>query len=334
MFVHFSHFNGMTWFKNSGAAVDAFFIISGVVICQNYYDRIQQGYCFSIYFIARIIRLAPLNILGATIGLVAVWILIDHSGHQTTLAIVDSIRSFLLAILFLPNFNSQIWPFGIEVQVGGLFPLNLPAWSLIFEIFAYFIFFVTAKFVRSKQSLYLMWLFFSASYLAQTIIYQNDNPGWDQITFLQGFMRVLFGFFTGVAIYHAISSFRVWKSNMLTLATTLVAMSLLLIGETWVSLLNSFVFIPLTVLFLCKLNVPWALRKFCVLMGELSFPIYILHVPLATLTYVQFNYIRSFNPYMQIAFLATSTMIVALLCNHFDQHIRDWLKSFFTKHVK
>ena len=79
MLVHFSHFNGMTWFKNAGAAVDAFFIISGFVMTQSYQSRILNGYTLANFAFARALRLMPINLLTSTLGLAAVVLFVLQS---------------------------------------------------------------------------------------------------------------------------------------------------------------------------------------------------------------------------------------------------------------
>ncbi len=93
MLVHFSHFNGLAWFKNAGACVDAFFIISGFVMSQRYRLRIGNSYGPSAFLKARLIRLAPLNFVGAVIGLAAVCVATMKSDHYHYLTEMDLLRS-------------------------------------------------------------------------------------------------------------------------------------------------------------------------------------------------------------------------------------------------
>ena len=327
MLVHFSHFNGMTWFKNAGAGVDAFFIISGFVICQRYQARIRAGYPFLDFLKARVIRLAPLNALGAFLGLLTVWFAMTYSGQYQHLTFTDLTRSFALTLGFLPDFNQHAWPFGSEIQVGGLFPLNLPAWSLFLEMGAYLVFFFVCRFIKINRPIYLVWVGLFLFYAFQSVMYANDNPGWDQRTLLQGIPRVLFGFFTGAVIQMLGSRLSKDIPLILGLLVSSLSVVLLLVGDTWVSLVNSFVFMPITIVFLASLKITGFMKTACTQIGELSFPLYIIHVPIATLLYTQFKYINAVNPIARIMCLSLATLVAAFILNQQDKKIRAWLNA-------
>jgi hypothetical protein len=102
----------------------------------------------------RVLRLAPLNAIGAFVGLFTLWLVISYKGQYPHLAAWDLARRFSLTLGFLPDFNQHGWPFGSEIQVGGLF------------------------------------LF----YAFQSVLFAHDNRSWDQRTLPQGIPRVLFSF--------------------------------------------------------------------------------------------------------------------------------------------
>lgn len=327
MLVHFSHFNGMTWFKNAGAGVDAFFIISGFVICQSYQARIRNGYRAFDFLKARVIRLAPLNAVGAFVGLLSVWLAMNYNGQYPHLVAGDLTRSFALTLGFLPDFNQHAWPFGSEMQVGGLFPLNLPAWSLFLEMVAYLVFFYTCRFIKINRPIYLLWAGLFLFYAVQSAMYANDNPGWDQRTLLQGIPRVLFGFFTGAIIQMLGTRLSQHIPLIIGRLVSCLSIVLLLVGDTWVSLVNSFVFMPITIVFLASLKITGYMKTVCTQIGELSFPLYIIHVPIATLLYTHFKYINAVNPIARIVCLSLATLIAAFILNQQDKKIRAWLNA-------
>lgn len=324
MLVHFSHFNGMTWFKNAGAAVDAFFIISGFVMTQSYDHRIQNGYKLRRFMLSRFIRLAPLNLFASTLGLIVVVLIINSSKQFASLSAGTLAYSYLLSIFFIPNFNELSWPFGTEVQVGGIYPLNLPAWSLFLEWIAYLTFFCMIKYLRKYVT--SCWILFVICYGVLSIVYQMDNPGWNQASLWQGISRVLFGFFTGVVIRQNLKEFS--RVNIAVLSViSAIAFVLLFFGDARLSLLNTFLFVPLTIKLLAVVKLNAFYTKICSAFGQISFPLYMIHVPIATLVYSQIGYIRAFSPVVQIASLSILTIVVAFILNAGDLRLRNGINT-------
>lgn len=100
-------------------AVDLFFGLSGFVLAEAYAARLEAGLPISAFLRERVLRLWPLYTLGLSIGAAAttVKVLCHH-------APVSALFSFPLALVYFPWSGSQ----------GELYPLNLPAWSLFYEL--------------------------------------------------------------------------------------------------------------------------------------------------------------------------------------------------------
>jgi peptidoglycan/LPS O-acetylase OafA/YrhL len=320
MLVHLSQFNGLTWFKNAGGAVDAFFIISGYVIAQNYQNRINNTSCgFVVFFKTRFKRLAPINAISALFGFAAIILIIIKNNQNIDLGLNDLIESLVLSILFIPNFNNFSWPYGNAIQIEGLFPLNIPAWSLFLEWVAFFVFFLTIRYLIKYVR--LIWFLFFVIYFFTCFTYQMDNPGWSQSSIWQGVARVLFGFFTGVTIYQ-IKKDSLNKNYLLAIVFMMISFFLLLYGNVTFSLLNTFIFMPGTIYFISNLKCPPSIEKIFFWMGEISFPVYLIHIPIVTFLLVLIPQFRSLSPYLQIFILSFIIIVFSHLLNIVDKKIR------------
>ena len=291
---------------------------------QSYQDRIANGYKLGRFMLSRFIRLAPLNLLASTAGLVVVALMLHSNSVPENLSANQLAYSYVLSIFFIPNFNELSWPFGTEIQVGGLFPLNLPAWSLFLEWIAYLTFFCVFKYLQ-KYITYL-WILFLLCYGALSIAYQMDNPGWNQATLSQGISRVLFGFFTGVVIRQNLKEFESVNTILLFLISA-TAFLLLLFGDARLSLINTFLFVPITIKLLAALKIDRVYKQICSAFGEISFPLYMIHVPFATLVYSQLGLFRVLSPVIQIAVLSILTIVLAFILGVCDTRLRKMINA-------
>ena len=98
-------------------AVDFFFMLSGFIMARTYEARLAEGYGAGRFFRARTLRLWPTMAIGALLALPFAWR--DHPDMATFLKIV------IPNLLLLPSF-----------AVTELFGLNVPAWSIFFELVA------------------------------------------------------------------------------------------------------------------------------------------------------------------------------------------------------
>ena len=108
-------------------AVDFFFCLSGFVIAYAYDTRISKMGIRS-FFISRLIRLHPLVVAGAVLGLIG--LLADpFVNHSDTLSTASLILIFVASLLMIPL------PI-VEIRSFNLFGLNAPGWSLFWEYVA------------------------------------------------------------------------------------------------------------------------------------------------------------------------------------------------------
>lgn len=121
--VHVAAYSGVNLAPGGNLAVDFFFALSGFVIARAYSARLRSGLSWLRFAEIRLVRLYPLVLLGCGFGLVKMLFQIGM-GHETA-----------------PSWGQFAWililnPLLLPAPGVYLFPLNNPAWSLFFELFA------------------------------------------------------------------------------------------------------------------------------------------------------------------------------------------------------
>lgn len=200
----FHYFVGTSYhiFEHGYYAVDFFFALSGVVLTHSYAMRIRNRMSFVQFMKARIIRLYPLYALGSLLGAAAVAFYV-RSSVAVSFSGRDYAFSLICGAMFLPYPTSGTVPFvGGRIISGVLFPLNIPAWSLFFEMLASIALFIVIR--RRIKPQYIIMV--SSIMLADALFYyQTPNIGWTIGTMLGGFPRTAFAFFAGVLIYRLLT---------------------------------------------------------------------------------------------------------------------------------
>ena len=118
------------WIGHGFLAVDFFFCLSGFVLGYAYDDRIStMG--LGRFLKARLIRLHPMVLFGAALGLIAF--------YANPFGITPGYGPGKVLLLFAASL--LLIPYGAMHQRGqNLFSLNAPSWSLFWEYIANFIF--------------------------------------------------------------------------------------------------------------------------------------------------------------------------------------------------
>jgi peptidoglycan/LPS O-acetylase OafA/YrhL len=270
------------WFAcpNAFLAVDFFFCLSGFIIAYSYENRILRGMSFGDFCLSRLIRLYPLYFLGSLLGLIAVCVL-KYGRGRSHLGLSDLVVAAVLSVLVLPNLG-RAW------SNHNVFPLNGPAWSLFFELFANLIFWFAARFRWANK-----WALLPITTTCFIILSLSTSPLSDVGAFTQsfpsGFARVGFSFGMGLII------FRLFKGQRRSLLTgkfaagaafaviTLLGGMLLTRGRIVEQHATQLFFIavvsPLVVYIGSLIRVSAAAAPVCSLFGDFSYPLYILHQP-------------------------------------------------------
>lgn len=260
-------------------AVDLFFLLSGFVLAYNYDRAFAQGMKPARFMRKRFVRLWPLFALGLVLGLG--FRIVPAIREAATTGGAMTGHDMLTAALF----NAFMLPAPDGAGNHFIFPADLPAWSLFFEVWvANLVFALLWKRLQGRT----LWMFIgltAALGLANEAVFHTWNVGSVWANFGGGFARVLFSFMLGVAVarLHAAKPPRLRVGSWVIWATVVVLLFAPLshlVGHAY-ELACVFVIFPVLIYFGAE-----AVERHRALgsaLGEASYATYTLHVPLLSL---------------------------------------------------
>lgn len=300
-------------------AVDFFFILSGFVICQAYEGRMLAGLSLNGFLLQRAVRLWPVVLLGAGLGMLYLctgWALKDRS----TEGIIAILTTGALNALLIPK------PLGLLGPDPALFPGNWALWSLFFEAL---INLVWAVWLAGRPNRNLL-IFTGLSALALFSVWLNLstlNLGFTWPTFAGGLARVSFGFSAGCLIFRNRSRIPGWVARYSWLSLPLLILALVTpIYIPTQELLIVFLILPIVVILGVSSN-PNIFRKTYSTVGFFSYALYGIHLPIITLIggllrAISPRLIETSWPYAVTPFLIFLAWATA---KYYEPRGRDWL---------
>ena len=282
---HFPNVMTSSFAANGLLAVDFFFCLSGFVIAFSYEHRLSETLSFKDFTVARLIRLYPIYALGSLIGLLSL-ILVQHFVfHAVSWAALSSLS---VLALFL-------WPTRLSSLHGtDNYPLNPPAWSLFCEIAANFAYALLIKLRMARTTVLLCVITGSLALLVNAVVHGNSlDAGGRQSDFSLGLARVTFSFFLGVLIcrlyrYRPKNADATWISLLVPMIITLLLIGILNSPLFWMRT-ETFRLVAITLCFPAMVyygslaRLPHSFTRLTTALGELSYPLYLLHIPFVTL---------------------------------------------------
>lgn len=253
-----------TPFSRAYLAVDFFFMLSGLVLTRTYHQRFQEGLGAAAFMALRLRRLWPTVAIGAVLGLAS----------QLSIYEPDQLVWFFVMNLAL-----------VPYLAGGVvFPLNGVIWSIWFELVANFIH-ARGLARLSQAALLALALAMAALMVACVVKLETLGAGtWDtgswQGNFAAGLPRVLLSYVIGSLLFLRFGDRPRWNVSGVV-APILLAGGLFLSG--WLE--GSWVVDAVFVIVLCPLIVLMGMtqiergRWIGRVAGDLSFPLYAVHVP-------------------------------------------------------
>lgn len=305
--------------NHSYLAVDLFFVLSGFVISHAYAQQLREGRLSAGRFmLIRWIRLWPLHALGAALGAALVVAQDLHAPGAWVLPLV-------LMLLFLPSRMPEAG--------DGLFALNPPGWSLFYEMAVNLAYALTHRWLTNRVLVAV--LVVSGAGLVATGLYNGSlDVGftWSMRSLAGGTLRAVFGIFLGIG-QHRLYLARQRRAGTAPGPWALCAAvtALLLVprieglGST-VDLLAVFVVFPVCVYLGAQASVGASSVKLFALLGLLSYPVYVLHVPLGEwLEGVVAAPLAPYAPLAGVLFAAGLVGLAWVLDRWFDQPVRRFL---------
>ena len=356
-------------FNHGHLGVDFFFLLSGFVISYAYDDRwksrqrttvnSQQTTAKSLslkdFFKRRLIRLHPMLVMGAFIGLICFLLQGGVKWDGSSTPIHWTLIAFVLTLFFIPAYP------GASYDIRGnaeMFPLNGPSWSLFFEYIGNILYALFIRKLSNKMLTVLvgatgiLWIWFVAFDISG---YDMIGIGWtlDVVNFFGGLLRMMFPFTLGMLMARLFSQRATdnrresFFTNNIFWIATIVLFALFSVpyisGEDVTSRVPTLANISLNgiyELFCIMVVFPlivWiaalsdsAQSKFTLriskFLGDLSYPLYIVHYPVMYLFYawlIKNQYFTLGETWQMVILVLTVCIVLAYAClKLYDEPIR------------
>jgi peptidoglycan/LPS O-acetylase OafA/YrhL len=242
----------------SEAAVDLFFILSGLVMARSYETRLREGMTTRQFLSARYGRLFLPLAIGSTLGLV--WALLTFGPSLSLIA------AYFLILSFLP----APW-------IGSSFLLNGPAWSLFEEIVANGLHaMILAR--LNIQRLFSLWVGVTIVFV---VLFMRWSPHWGpglgQISLL--FPREFSCYLMGILLYRRYGDTPLGGSPIVAIAA---ASGMLFAGQLVpiLDLAATLIVAPL----LIRASIGLKEAAWASWLGALSYPLYATHFTIIRLS--------------------------------------------------
>ena len=320
-------------------AVDFFFMLSGFVIAYAYDERWNRTLTLKSFFKRRLIRLHPMVVMGTVLGFITYLIQgsVQWSGEH--IAFSKVMLSLLCSMLFIPAYPGA----GYEVRGNGeMFPLNGPGWSLFFEYIGNILY---ALFIRrlSNKGLGVLVLLLGVAWstfaLTDASGYQSIGVGWtlDMTNFFGGLLRMLFPFTMGMFLMRNFREIPVrgafWICSLVLLLLFIVPFVEGNEPVLWNGAYEMFcVILVFPVLILLGASGKTTDKRstmICKFLGDLSYPLYIVHYPFMYLFYAWLikNQLFTFSEtwYVTIPVVCWNIVLAYVCLKLYDEPLRRWL---------
>lgn len=349
-------------FNHGHLGVDFFFLLSGFVISYAYDDRWKSRQRSTVkslslkdFFKRRLIRLHPMLVMGAFIGLICFLLQGGVKWDGSSTPIHWTLIAFVLTLFFIPAYP------GASYDIRGnaeMFPLNGPSWSLFFEYIGNILYALFIRKLSNKMLTVLvgatgiLWIWFVAFDISG---YDMIGIGWtlDVVNFFGGLLRMMFPFTLGMLMARLFSQRTTdnrrqsFFTNNIFWIATIVLFALFSVpyisGEDVTSCVPTLANISLNgiyELFCIMVVFPlivWiaalsdsAQSKFTLriskFLGDLSYPLYIVHYPVMYLFYawlIKNQYFTLGETWQMVILVLTVCIVLAYAClKLYDEPIR------------
>ena len=330
----------ITTLNHGHIAVDFFFILSGFVISYAYDDRWGRMSTLQ-FFKRRLVRLHPMLVMGAIIGAVAFAVVGFERWDGATAPTGWVMLAMLLTMFMVPAVP------GVPYEVRGngeMFPLNGPAWSLFFEYIGNILYALVIRRLSTKILTILAvvlgclhtWFF-----VGNVSGYDMVGVGWtiDELNFWGGLVRMLFPFTVGMLLSRTFKPRKVrgafWICSIM-LITIFAAPYIVLLKNSDISINSLYEVVCIAVVFpfivwlgACGYTKSGVVAKINRTLGDLSYPLYIVHYPVMYIFYawlIEKKYYTLQECFGMVLIVVLSSVLLALLClKLYDEPVRRWL---------
>lgn len=324
-------------------AVDFFFILSGFVISYAYDDRWKKMSTCQ-FFKRRLIRLHPMLVIGAIIGIMAFAFVGFEKWDGTTAPMGWVMTAMLLTMFMIPAVP------GVPYEVRGngeMFSLNGPAWSLFFEYIGNILYALIIRRLSTKMlALFtvIMGCLHAWFFVGNISGYDMVGVGWtiDEINFWGGLVRMLFPFTMGMLLARTFKPRKIKGAFWICSIMLIALFSVPYIPSAGNISLNSLyevvciatIFPFIVWIGACGIS-SGKTAKINRQLGDISYPLYIVHYPIMYIFYawlIEKKYYTLQDCWEVALLVVVSSILLAFIClKLYDEPVRRWLSRKFIK---
>ena len=251
------------WIGNGNFMVNLFFVLSGFVLFHRYQN---SDFCtfreYIVFYKKRAKRLLPLYYLGLILSLVYYIYVVGQ---------VDVLR---VVVAFVGVQSFDIWSYPV---------INVPSWSLSVEFFLYLMFPFVFIFLVEKSKQFIL-VFSAAIWLITEVVFHFSQATYTDLNldFIPFFS--LPSFVIGMACYQLLDPLKnLTKYTKLCLVLIITGVTIIVLFQPYFYKNYSGLLAPLfglLILSLAAIDTALVKGNWMDRLGELSYPIYILHWPI------------------------------------------------------
>ncbi|MDP3739854.1 MAG: acyltransferase [Hyphomonadaceae bacterium] len=323
---------GPFWAPSGAVIVDLFFLLSGFVIAYSYEPKFAAGMRAGEFMIHRVVRLYPLYLLGTLLGFIGLTVMAigDADGGE---------RSGQYVLQLIP----QLFMLPAPQAFGSpdVYSLNVPAWTLFFELLVNLVYVLAYRWLRNVRVLAILVLLCAAGLAATVFTLGRIDAGSDWATFWAGFGRASFGFFAGVLTFRLLGSPRQTKrpvSNWSFVILFAIPVACFFPASPelrpFVDLILAMI-LGMPLLWISQSVAPPPIfNRLFTIGGRISYAIYILHQPfreVADRIGWHTKMIYEIAPLPGILVMATVLSLAYFAEKYYDRPVRRWVAASMKK---
>lgn len=332
-------------FNHGYLAVDFFFMLSGFVISYAYDERLRRSMSLKDFFKRRLIRLHPMVIMSAFIGMITFCLQGSVQWNGNPVSFSNILLALLFGLLLIPALPGM--PREIRGN-GEMFPLNGPSWSLFFEYIGNLLYALFIQRLSNKMLAAFTLLtggLLTAFALKDIAGYGNIGVGWslDTVNFIGGLIRMIFPFSLGMLLSRHFKPIRIkgafWICSALLIGLFAVPY---ISGSEPVCLNGIYEMVCIALIFpvivwigASGTTTDRQSTGICRFLGDISYPVYIVHYPIMYLFYAwlieEKLYTLTETWLVAIVVFAGNILLAYLCLKCYDEPVRKWLAKHLLK---
>jgi len=286
---------------STGLAVDFFFCLSGFVVAHAYGDRLQAGaLSYGRFVYKRLLRLFPMILIGALLGFAA-HLYVNHEA-----AWVDGAMSMVM----IPRLSGYL-----------AFPLDVPMWSLPYEIGASLAFGLVVKICPKV----IPWALVVSGIVLAACVWKAGHvisfgvgsaPG-----IAKGLLRITYPVLLGAVLCR----YRNRLPRVPSFVAPLALVAVLLTVTPWTGPYQT-VAVMIVLPLIVAAGVKGTVSPRLLFLERLSYPLYLVHWPVLLMVCHTLQG-RAPGPVVGAVAIATACAVAWLLLVAYDEPARRWLAS-------